>query len=259
MNVADMYRLIDGIAPFDTQAEFDNSGLLAGDPEQEVTAILLALDMTGEVIDEAAACGAQLIITHHPMMIHPIRRLTEEDREGRLLRRLARENISFIAAHTNLDQAPGGINDVLAELCGLEDVQGEGFFRAGDLPELMTAGEYAAFLQDRLGDTVRLTGPRDAVVRRVGLCSGGGSDEWARAAENGCDAFLTGELKHHIALDMADRGLIGLECGHFATEFPGVAVLAEALQNALCALKCNVRVFLSEADAYGFHARQDRR
>ncbi len=252
MTVQDLYRLIDSIAPFETQAEFDNSGFLVGDPSQEVTGILLALDVTQPVIDEAVECGVQLIITHHPLLFSPLRRLTEEDYEGRLIRRLTRENISLIAAHTNLDQAPGGINDTLAELCGLMDVRGEGFFRYGDLPEAMTACACEAYLRDRLGDSVRLMGPEDASVRRIGLCSGGGSDEWTQAADCGCDAFLSGEIKHHHALAMADRGLAGFECGHFATEFPGISVLASALQNALCAVKCNVRVFVSEAEAYGF-------
>ncbi len=252
MTVRDLYRIIDSIAPFDTQAEFDNSGFLVGDPAQEVTTILMALDVTPAVIDEAVECGAQLVITHHPLLFSPLRRLTEEDYEGRLIRRLTRENISLISAHTNLDQAPGGINDTLAELCGLTGVQGEGFFRWGELPEPMSARAYEACLRERLGDSVRLMGPEDAPVRRIGLCSGGGSDEWPQAAEAGCDGFLSGEIKHHHALAMAESGLVGFECGHFATEFPGISVLASALQNALCTIECNVRVYVSEAAAYAF-------
>lgn len=252
MTVSDLYRVIDSIAPFDTQEEYDNSGFLVGDPAQEVSCILMALDVTPAVVDEAVECGAQLIITHHPLLFTPARRLTEEDYEGRLIRRLTRENISLISAHTNLDQAPGGINDTLAELCGLANVQGEGFFRFGDLPEALPAADCAAFLSERLGDSVRLMGPADAPVRRIGLCSGGGSGEWTAAAQAGCDAFLSGEIKHHHALAMAESGLVAFECGHFATEFPGVSVLASALQNALCAIECNVRVYVSEASAYAF-------
>ena len=110
----------------------------------------------------------------------------------------------------------------------------------------------AESLSERLGDSVRLMGPADAPVRRIGLCSGGGSGEWTAAAQAGCDAFLSGEIKHHHALAMAESGLVAFECGHFATEFPGVSVLASALQNALCAIECNVRVYVSEAAAYAF-------
>jgi dinuclear metal center YbgI/SA1388 family protein len=252
MTVYDFYLLMDQIAPFDTQAEFDNSGLLVGSPSAEVSAVLLALDVTEAVIDEAVALGAQLIITHHPLMFSARRQMTDEDYEGRLIRRLVREDISLIAAHTNLDQAPCGINDTLAELCGLTEITGEGFFRSGLLPEAMTAAACAEELGRRLGTVVRLMGPEDAVIRRIGLCSGGGSDEWASAVRTGCDAFLSGEIKHHLALALADRGIVAFECGHFATEEPGMEVLAVALQKALPALECNVRVYVSEVPAYAF-------
>ena len=252
MTVHDFYLLLDQIAPFDTQAEFDNSGLLVGSPSAEVSCVLLALDVTEAVIDEAVSLGAQLIVTHHPLMFSARKQLTDVDYEGRLIRRLVREDISLIAAHTCLDQAPCGINDTLAELCGLTEVTGEGFFRSGLLPEAMTAAAYAEELGRRLGTTVRLMGDEDAVIRRIGLCSGGGSSEWSSAAEAGCDAFISGEIRHHVALALADRGIVAFECGHYATEEPGVEVLAVALQKALPALECNVRVYVSEVPAYTF-------
>ena len=255
MTVQDLYRLIDSIAPFDTQADFDNAGLLVGSPSREVSGILFALDVTDQVISEAVSLGAELIVTHHPLMISPRRNLTDGDYEGRLIRRLVREDLSLIAAHTNLDQAPGGINDTLAELCGLADVSGEGFFRCGTLPAPLTARAFADELGRRLGDTVRLMGPGDAVIRRAGLCSGGGSDEWTLAAAAGCDAFISGEIKHHHALAMAESGIVGLECGHFATEYPGIRTLAAALQNAFDTLECNVRIDVSETSAYSFSDR----
>lgn len=259
MNVREIYQLIDRVAPFETQADFDNSGFLAGRAEQEVDTVLFALDVTEPVIDEALSLGADLIITHHPLMFSPRRRLTDEDYEGRLLLRLAREGISLIAAHTNLDQAPCGINDTLAELCGLQDVAGDAYFRCGFLSEPVSAGEYAAFLSGRMNTAVRLMGPEDAMVRKVGLSSGGGSDSWTLADETRCDAFISGEIKHHLALAMADRGIVGLECGHFATEFPGIAALAAALQNAVNTVECNLRIFVSDLSAYCFSGTRDRR
>jgi len=255
MTVQDFYLILDQIAPFDTQAEFDNAGLLVGSPSSEVSCVLLALDVTEAVIDEAVALGAQLIITHHPLMFSARKQLTDEDYEGRLIRRLVRENLSLIAAHTNLDQAPCGINDTLAELCGLTEITGEAFFRTGLLPEPMTAAACAEELGRRLGTTVRLMGPEDAVIRRIGLCSGGGGDEWTSAVKTECDAFLTGEIRHHLALALADRGIVTFECGHFYTEYPGVEVLAVALQKALPALEYNVRVYVSEVPAYAFPHR----
>ena len=252
MTVKTIYDLIQAVAPFDTQMEGDNSGLLVGSPAQEVTKILFALDITQPVIDEAVAVGAELIVTHHPLMFNAIRSLTDETYEGRLIRRLVRENISFIAAHTNLDQASGGTNDTLAALCGLVEVSGDGFFRSGFLPEPMTVRAFADLLEENLETTVRVMAPEDQAIRRIGLCSGGGSDEWLLAAEAECDAFVSGEIKHHHALAMADAGIAAFECGHFATEEPGLAALAEALQNSIDHVECNMRVYVSAVSAYAF-------
>lgn len=252
MNVQALYDMIDRIAPFSSQMEGDNSGFLAGSAGQEVTGILFALDVTEPVIEEASALGAQLIVTHHPLMFSPLRSLTDADYEGRLLRRLVRENISLIAAHTNLDQAPGGINDTLAACCGLTGITGEAFFRCGLLPEPMAARAYADRLKELLHTEVRLMGPEDRLIRKAGLCSGGGSDEWRRAAESGCDAFISGEIKHHHGLAMAGSGIVGLECGHFATEEPGIRALASALQKQINQVEYNVRVYMSEISAYSF-------
>ena len=95
-------------------------------------------------------------------------------------------------------------------------------------------------------------GPEGKMIRKAGLCSGGGSDEWASAASAGCDAFISGEIKHHHGLAMADSGIIGLECGHFATEEPGIRALAAALQKQINQVECNVRIYVSEISAYSF-------
>ena len=250
LTVQQVYDFINERAPFETQVAYDNSGLLVGHPNNEVTGIHFALDVTNNVIDEAIAHGANLIVTHHPMMFSPIKRLVETDYQARLLCRLIREGISLISAHTNLDQAAGGINDVLAQRIGLTDIQGEGFVRVGTLPSPMTAGELAASISAALGDVVRVMGDASAQVEMVGMCSGSGADEWPAAAAMGAQAFLTGEAKHHIALEAADRGVVLLEAGHHATEEPGIFALAKALQMSELGVQYNVRVSLSSAKAY---------
>ena len=145
-----------------------------------------------------------------------------------------------------------GINDILAERCGLTGIAGSGFFRFGSLPSPMTAQEYAAFLRERLHGEVRLMGPGSVIIRKVGLCSGGGSEEWPAAKENGCQAFVTGEIRHHIGLAMADSGIAGFECGHFCTEEPGIRSLASTLQKAVNTVECNVRIYVSGVSAYSF-------
>ncbi|MBR6029010.1 MAG: Nif3-like dinuclear metal center hexameric protein [Clostridia bacterium] len=244
MRVSDMLALIDSIAPFETQESYDNSGLLTGHPDWTVKGMHFALDVTDRVIDEALESGANLIVTHHPLMFSPRKVMTECDREGVLLCRLIRERIALIAAHTNLDQAPGGINDALASRLGLREVSGEGFIRVGLLPEGMTAGDLPGYAQEKLGDTVRVIGQMDAnrPLRMMALCSGAGGELWEEGQRLGAEVFLTGEIRHHHALALADAGLLGLECGHFATEEPGIFALADALQTRLDALqwKCSI-------------------
>ena len=250
LNVQQIHDFINERAPFETQVAYDNSGLLVGNPANEVTGVHFALDVTDAVIDEAVSHGANLIVTHHPLMFSPIKRMVETDHEARLICRMIREGISLISAHTNLDQAPGGVNDVLAAAIGLCNVSGEGFLRVGDLPEAMTAEALAAHVSRCLGDTVRMMGSADRLIQRVGMCSGSGSDEWPAAAAMGAQAFLTGEAKHHHALQAAANGVVILEAGHHATEAPGIFALADALQSWPDIVQCNVRVTRSGARAY---------
>ena len=252
MTVGDIYQILDRIAPFDTQADFDNSGLLIGSPAWEVSGVLFALDVTEAVVEEAVALGANLIVTHHPVLFSPVQRITEDQPEGRLIAALIRNRLSLIAAHTNLDQAPGGINDTLAALCGLSDVTGEGYVRIGNLPEACSARELADHLSGILQCTVRLMGPEEAVIDRLAVSSGAGGSEWKAGADAGCSAFLSGEIKHHHALSLAACGIVSLECGHYATEAPGIRTLALALQNALDEIEWRMRVFVSKIPAYSF-------
>ncbi len=250
LTVQHIYDFIHERAPFETQLAFDNSGLLVGRPDAKVTGVHFALDVTDRAIDEAIECGANLIVTHHPLMFSPVKRLVETNYEARLLCRLIRAGISLISAHTNLDQAPGGVNDALAAAIGLTSVTGEGFVRVGDLPRTMTAAELAQHISRCLGDTVRVMGDASARIEKVGMCSGSGADEWPGAAELGAQAFLTGEVKHHIALEAAASGLVLLEAGHHATEAPGIFALADALQNWPDVVQYGVRVSKSDAQAY---------
>ena len=252
MIVRNIYEILNSLAPFDSQEEWDNSGLLIGSDDDPVTGILFALDVTDRVIDEAVSRGASLIVTHHPLMFSPVQRLVSGVGESDLIIRMIRNHVSLIAAHTCLDIASGGINDVLAAYCGIPDASGNGFFRFGTLPDTLSAGIYADILSESLSATVRLMGPKDTIVRKVCVCSGGGGEYWTEALKNGCDAFVTGEIRHHHALAAAGSGIVVLECGHYATEAPGIRALAEALQNAFNTVECNVGIFVSEIPAYSF-------
>lgn len=256
LTVGDVKAFIDERAPFATQADFDNSGLLIGSPDTPVRGIHVALDVTERVLDEAESAGANVLVTHHPLMFHPRSRLTEDDGEARLICRLIRGRMALISAHTCLDQAPGGINDVLAGLCGLKGVTGEGYLRVGDLSEPVCGGALARRLEQTLHTVIRVMGDDSLNVRRLGVSSGAGSDGWQEARAMGADAFLSGEIRHHHALAAAQAGMLCLEAGHFATEEPGIFALADALQNHLDALQYSVCVSKSRVGAYAFPPRE---
>lgn len=249
--VSDVRELVGGIAPFELAEEWDNVGLLFGHAQAEVTRVLVALDLTQGVLDEARALGAQLIVTHHPIMFSARKRVTDEDREGRLMLGMAEAGIAHIAAHTNLDAAPGGVNDTLMAEMGAANIVGEGCVRAGDLPEGTTLGALAALAERRLRGPVRVYGAKDTSVHRLGCCSGAGGSEIAEAKALGADCFITGEVRHHEALDAVDGGMCVLEAGHFETENPVCEVLAQALQKAADALQYKVTVFCSKGNPFG--------
>ena len=249
--VAELEKMVGAIAPFELAEEWDNVGLLLGRRDAEVTRVLVALDLTQRVIDEAKALSAQAIVTHHPIMFSARKRVTDADREGALMLSLAENGIAQIAAHTNLDAAQGGVNDVLMQRMGAKNVTGEGCIRLGDLDEGMTLEALVSRAEKTLKTRVRVYGAMDTKVSRLGCCSGGGSSAIAEAAALGADCFITGEVKHNLALDAMDMGCCVIEAGHYETENPVCEVLANALQNAADELKYNVTVFCSKVHPFG--------
>ena len=249
--VRDIEKLVGGIAPYELAEEWDNVGLLFGCTADAVTRVLVAMDLTQDVLDEAKALGAQLIVTHHPIMMAARRRITDSDREGRLMLQMAKAGIAHIAAHTNFDAAPGGVNDTLMALMGAEAIEGEGCVRAGRLAEGTTLGDLARRAEKKLHGPVRVYGAEDTVIHKLGCCSGAGSSEIEAARALGADCFITGEVKHHHALDAVDAGMCILEAGHFETENPACEVMRNSLQNACDALKYNVTVFCSKGNPFG--------
>ena len=220
--VSMLYGKLDELAPFRTQEKWDNSGLLAGDPDTEVTKALLVLDITPEAVEEAARLGAQLIISHHPVIFHPLKALEP----GTAPTLLARRGIAAICSHTCLDKAL--VNDCLAAALGLEEVlpfaAGEDGIPMGRIGTLPRAAE-------RLGAPVRYNrGGR--TIRRVAVLGGAGGDLIGEAAAIGADALVTGEAKHHEYLDAARLGITLFDGTHYATERVVLAPLAERLAAA---------------------------
>ncbi len=246
--VQNILEIVNEIAPFEKAEPWDNVGLLAGSKTNEVTGILCALDFTLDVLKKAEEIGANLIITHHPILFSAKKRLTEDDYEGRLLCEMIRKHINLIAAHTNYDVAEGGVNDVLAKQLGLQNIRTvendeDGILRMGDT-EPMSLGAFAEKVTESLGDVVRVYGNKEKIIRSVAVCGGSGG-EYAKAAYNaGADAYVTGEMRYHDSLNFALEGYASLHAGHDATERIAIKPLSDGLQNRINELQYNLTVFL---------------
>lgn len=231
--VINVCQCIDAFAPFETQWDLDNSGFQVGRRDREVTRILVSLDITREVVEEAAQLDAQLIVAHHPVIFHPVKRVTDQDPAGEILLRLAEHGIAAVCMHTNLDAAQEGVNDALAAALQLEEAAplegGGGIVRTGRLPRPVSVPDFLCAVQEALGaGGLRCTDgakPISRVAVGGGAC---GEFLWAAAAA-GCDAFVTADVKYNQFLDAAALGLTLVDAGHFPTEDVVCPVLARHL------------------------------
>ncbi len=210
------------LAPRNLAQEWDNVGLLVGRPEQEVHRVLVALDVTEAVAEEAAARGAELIAAHHPVIFRPVKSLTDRDAAGRTLLRLAADGVAAICMHTNLDAAQGGVNDALAARLGLTHAEplpgGDGILRMGGLPGEMALPAFLRWVREALGPNGIRFADGGRPIRRVAV-GGGACGEYIRAArEAGCDALVTADVKYNQFLDAQAAGLTVIDAGHFPTE-----------------------------------------
>ena len=236
--VNDIYASLNDLAPVRYQMDFDNAGFLVGDGSAAVERVLLALDITDEVIAEAAALRAQLIVSHHPLIFTPLRRATTDDLTGRKVLALARHGIAAVCMHTNLDAAEGGVNDVLAQKLGLEGLTPlteEKIGRIGTLKCEMPLVEFTRFVIESLGcNGLRYT-DCGKPVHRVAVGGGACGDYIPQAIAAGCDTFVTSDLRYHDFLDTTELHLI--DAGHFPTEDvicePLVAYLQRAFPTAI--------------------------
>lgn len=245
VTVGQILTLLEQLAPLELAEPWDNVGLLAGSRSDVVECVLCALDFNQHVLDEAIASGAQLIVTHHPILFGGRKNLCSDDPEGRLLCSLVRSGIALIAMHTNFDSAHPGVNDALADALGLTDVEPvEHGMCVGRVAE-MNLSAFKAHVEQTLGGVVRAYGNPETPVHRVAVM-GGAADDFAHIAiAAGADVYVTGEMGYHKGLDAVDRGLCVLEAGHAATENPAILMLAGGLQNAADMVQYKIRVLRS--------------
>lgn len=227
--VFDFYKFIDKVAPFETQENWDNSGFLVGNGEKDVKKVLLALDATKDVLNEASEKGAELIITHHPVIFGALKELHPKN----IAFLAAEKGIAIISAHTCLDIADGGVNDCLAAALGLSDVvkvdDEEGLMRMGELEFEFSCDEFVKYIAEKLNvGGIKYTAT-DKMIKKVAVYGGSGGDLYPFAIKAGADAFVTANIKHNQWIEMKREGFCVLDAGHFCTENTVIEPLAKKL------------------------------
>ena len=232
MKVKEILEFLYGLAPKELAEVFDNVGLLVGDENAEVKGIMVSLDCFDEVIDRAEDLGANLIVTHHPIIFNPLKSVTVDS----LVYKLISKGISVISMHTNLDQADGGVNDALCEALGLYDVEqlvtADGFsMRKGYLDQPEDPYSFARHIKEALGGTVKfVAGDHD--ITTVAVCGGSGADFIFDAVNAEADALVTADVKHHLFIEAGRLGISLYDAGHFNTEDVIVSVLCRDIAGA---------------------------
>ena len=259
--VQDILTFVETLAPRNMKMDWDNVGLLCGSRSAQVTKVLVALDPFEHVCREAAELGAELIVTHHPLIFQALKSVTDETSIGRGIMELCRHGISAINAHTNLDCAPGGVNDTLAKALGLQEiavVNPSGVDTGGNEWGLLRCGEitqcalpdFLAHVKAALGcDGLRYVDGGKA-VRKVAVGGGSCAGGMLEALDAGCDTFVTADIKYNQFWDAQDLGLNLIDAGHFHTENPVVAVLAAKIAAAFPDVE--VKISKTHADCMKF-------
>jgi dinuclear metal center YbgI/SA1388 family protein len=221
MRLTDFLAVLEEIAPSALAQDWDNVGLLIGTERAEIRHVLVALDATLLVVQEAVDKNADLLLCHHPLFFQPVRQLLPDAPQTAAAWHLARHNIAMVAAHTNLDAARGGVNDCLADCLDLQNVRSlppEHMGRVGELPLPLPLGAFLQICETRLDTQARFVGDPLAQIRTVALLGGAGGDALQAAKRAGADVLLTGEAKHHEALEAELRGIALAALGHYETE-----------------------------------------
>jgi len=224
MTVKKLYDKLTERIPEELRCDWDNDGIMCcSDFSAEVNSILIALDVTEEIVDYAISRNFDLIISHHPLIFKPVDRLTEENHTSRKIVKLISNNVSVFSFHTRADKVKGGVNDLLCEAIGLVDVipfGEDGLGRIGNLPEECELDEFCNNVKIDLGaDGVRYADAYNT-VKRVALVGGDGKDYVKAAIAAGADTYLSGRLSYNVMEEAADMGINLVEAGHYFTEFP---------------------------------------
>lgn len=255
--VADVQRAVEALWPAAGAEAWDAVGLIAGEPHAPVSRILLAVDAVAATVDEAVGTGADLLLTHHPLLLRGVTSVAADRYKGAMITRLIRGGCALLSAHTNADVVEAGTSGVLAEALGLVDAvpiapsaadPSRGIGRVGDLPEAVPLGRLARRIADVLPATaggVRVAGDYEGLVRRVALCGGAGDAYLAHPAVLAADVYVTSDLRHHPASEAVENAAVAsgpalVDVSHWASEWLWLDTAAAQLAEALPGVEVSV-------------------
>lgn len=241
MKAIDIKETIEKICPENLAYPWDNVGLLCGDKNKEVKTILVTLDANVNVVKEAISLKADMIVSHHPILLGGIKRIDYSTPTGEMLKLLIENNIPLFAAHTNMDTTKGGINDALAKLFELDNIKilehhtentEAGLGRYGKLKKPIKLSELAELTKKNLKTPcVRVSGKLDTKISTLAVASGSCSEIIPLAKKLGCDAIITGDMKYHNTIDNAETGISIIDAGHYPTEIIVMDIFENILKN----------------------------
>ena len=237
MKIREVVASIEQFAPLSLQESYDNAGLIVGRLDDELRGgVLLAVDVTREVLDEAVRLGCGMVISHHPIIFHPLKRLNSASETERCVELAIKHDIALYASHTNLDSAPGGMSWRLGEMLGLTAMEvlepssdGAGFGVVGELVEPLGVEEFFAMIRERLGvKVVRHSKVVCEAVSHVAVCTGAGGSCMEAARKSGCDVYVTADLRYNDFFAPAEEFIVA-DIGHFESEFCAIDILFDIL------------------------------
>ena len=236
MKARDVIQAIEEFAPLSIQESWDNSGLCIGSPDSPVSSVLLGLDCTPELVDEAIACGADMIVTHHPLIFSGLKKISPEDATGAAVINAVKAGIRVYAAHTNADKVIAGVSGAMAAKLGLADVEildedgeGTGLGAVGNLPEPLSAEEAVALVKERFGlKSIRASKPVQGKISRIAMCGGSGGSLIKAAMASGAQLYISGDISYHNFFTR--EGFMIMDIGHYESEIEIVEILFSLLR-----------------------------
>ena len=239
----DVLEILDETAPFSSAEEWDNPGLQVGFLSDEIRKALISLDPTIDALERAGEINAGLLLTHHPLIFSRLMNIDPSTYPGDVISEALKSRVSIVSVHTNLDRARGGINDILARMIGLQDIEAlvkidgssdalDGLGRIGHLPKSMSLTSVARVIMDSIGSTgLMVMGPPDREIKKIAVLGGSGGSEVSHASERGADLYITGDIRHHEALMAQTLGLALIDAGHFSMERAAMHFFADHLRD----------------------------